>query len=259
MTRNGRLDERNNGLEPARTVMKSATALVSRSAIGFAMVLVLGVAAQAAPQNAIAGREAALAAASANGDSPQPVPRYPRYQLHKSDVVELDFTFSPEFNQAVTVQPDGFIALKEAGEIQAEGLTLPQLLEQVKNAYGKILSAPVVTAVLKDFEKPSFVVGGQVGRPGKYELRADTTVTEAIAIAGGFNSSAKHSQVVLFRRVSRDLYEAKLINVKKMLKSRDLSEDSHLKPGDTLFVPQNSLSKIRPFVPNPGIGLGATF
>lgn len=49
-------------------------------------------------------------------------------------------------------------------------------------------------------EIQSFVVGGHVGHPGKYELRADTTVTEAIAIACGFLPSAKHSHVVLFRR-----------------------------------------------------------
>lgn len=73
------------------------------------------------------------------------------------------------------------------------------------------------------------------------------------------NGSAKHSQVVLFRRVSPDRYEAKLINVKQKLKIRDLSEDSHLKPGDTLFLPQSYLPKIRQFVPNPGIGLGKTF
>jgi hypothetical protein len=55
------------------------------------------------------------------------------------------------------------------------------------------------------------------------------------------------------------LYEARLINVKKMQKSRDLSEDAHLKPGDKLFVPQNALSKIKQFVTNPGIAVGKTF
>ena len=73
------------------------------------------------------------------------------------------------------------------------------------------------------------------------------------------NGSAKHSQVVLFRRVSPNWYEAKLINVKQMLKNRDLSEDSQLKPGDALFVPQSYLPKIRQLVPNPGIALGKTF
>jgi len=185
--------------------------------------------------------------------------RYPRYDLRPGDVVDVSFEFTPEFNQTVTVQPDGFVTLRAVGDVYVAGLTIPKITETIRNAYGKILNNPAIAIVLKDFEKPYFTISGQVGRPGKYELRGDTTVTEAIAIAGGFNSSAKHSQVVLFRRVSRDLYEAKLINVKKMLKSHDLSEDAHLRTGDTLFVPQNSLSKIRTFVPNPGIGVGTTF
>ena len=36
-------------------------------------------------------------------------------------------------------------------------------------------------------------------KPGKYDLRSDLTVTEAVAIAGGFTDKSKHSQVVLFR------------------------------------------------------------
>jgi len=39
---------------------------------------------------------------------------------------------------------------------------------------------------------------------------AITTVTEAVAIAGGFTGQAKHSQVVLFRHVSDSTVEAKL-------------------------------------------------
>jgi hypothetical protein len=40
-----------------------------------------------------------------------------------------------------------------------------------------------------------------------------------------------------------------LIDVKKMLNSRDLREDLHLRPGDFVYVPQNRISKIRKYVP----------
>src|SRR5258708_23626990 len=33
--------------------------------------------------------------------------RHPLYRLSKLDTVDLNFTFSPEFNQSLTVQPDG--------------------------------------------------------------------------------------------------------------------------------------------------------
>jgi len=43
-----------------------------------------------------------------------------------------------------------------------------------------------------------------VARPGKYDLRSPTGVVAAIAIAiaGGFNDQAKHSQVILFRQIT---------------------------------------------------------
>ena len=43
--------------------------------------------------------------------------RHPLYRLTKSDVVDANFTFSPDFNQSLTVQPDGFVALRGAGTI----------------------------------------------------------------------------------------------------------------------------------------------
>jgi polysaccharide export outer membrane protein len=202
----------------------------------------------AAPASAIAKPDAAPAAV------PGLQQRNQRYRLRKSDSFDVDFAFSSEFNQTVAVQPDGFATLKEVGSIYVEGQTVPELTQTVKDAYAKILHDPVIAITLKDFEKPYFVVGGQVGKPGKIEWRGDVTLTEAIAMAGGFTDAAKHSQVLLFRRVSDQWTEAKIINTKKMLNSRNLQEDPVLQPGDMLFVPKNALSKIKPFLPTASAG-----
>jgi hypothetical protein len=39
-----------------------------------------------------------------------------------------------------------------------------------------------------------------------------------------------------------------------MLKAGNLGEDPMLRPGDQLFVPKSALSKIKPFIPNAGVG-----
>jgi len=209
----------------------------------------------AVPQDALEPPPAAVAAADAN---PELHKRGWRYKINPSDTLELTFNVTPEFNQTVIVQPDGFITLKEVGDLQAAGKTLPELREAIKAAYGKILHEPEISVEPKDFEKPFFTVGGQVGKPGKYDLRSDTTLTEAIAVAGGFQDSSKHSQVLLFRRVSDHWTSAKIIDVKKMLNDHDLSEDPQLMPGDMLFVPKNFLSKIKPFLPTTSAGVFAS-
>ena len=115
------------------------------------------------------------------------------------------------------------------------------------------MNNPIMSVVLKDFQKPYFIADGQVGRPGKYELRANTTLIEAIAMAGGFTDASKHSHVQLYRRVNNGWMFAQIIDVKKMESKGALTEDPYLHPGDMLFVPKNRFSKIRTFIPTPGI------
>ena len=181
--------------------------------------------------------------------------RRPLYRLNRSDVVALSFTLSPEFDQTLTIQPDGYVTLKDAEPVLAQGLTLEEFREAVRKAYAGYLNDPEVAVALKEFEHPYFVAGGEVGKPGKYELRADTSVLEAVEIAGGFTHQAKHSQVLLFRKSSNDLVEARVFNLKKMLKEKSLGEISLLRPGDMVFVPQNSVSKIEHFLSKPSLSM----
>ena len=181
--------------------------------------------------------------------------RSPRYHIEPGDTFDLTFELSPEFNQtAVAVQPDGFVTLRGVGDLKVADQTVPELTQTLHMAYSKILNDPLISVVLKDFEKPYFVAGGQVGKPGKYDMHGHVTVTQAIEIAGGFQSSAKHSQVMLFRRLDDQWTEAKLINVKKMEKNGNLTEDPFLHPGDMLIVPKNTMSKIDRYIPNLSMG-----
>ncbi len=181
--------------------------------------------------------------------------RRPLYRLTRSDVIAIDFSLSPEYDQQVTIQPDGFVTLKDAGAIYAQGLTLDEFRTAVFDAYRGYLHDPKISIALKDFARPYFVAGGELVRPGKYDLRSETTVMEAVEIAGGFTERAKHSQVVLFRRMDADRFEAKLLNLKKMLAQKDLTENPQLQAGDVVYVPQNTFSKIAPFLSRPGVGM----
>ena len=192
-----------------------------------------------------------------HGQLPTLQHRNHRYQLHSADVLELSFPFTPEFNQTVTVQPDGFITLRSIEDIHVEGLTLPELSNSLRTAYARILHDPIINIELKDFEKPYFIVGGEVGHPGKFDLRGETSVAQAVAIAGGLKDSAKHSQIVLFHRVPEGWIQVKKVNLKKMLKDANLEEDAYLQPSDFLYVPKNGISKFQRFIPSSSMGVYA--
>lgn len=227
-------------------------------AIAAGLLLLTGGAAafaqQGATSNALAGEGATSRIAGGVGQEAAPAERQPRYRLCASDSIALTFPLTPEFNQTIVIQPDGFASLAGVGDVRLVGMTTEESVAAIRKAYGKILHDPIVTIELKDFNKPYFVVGGQVNRPGKYDLRGYTTAMQAVAIAGGMNDSAKHSQVLLFRRVNDDWYEVKVLNLKQMMKGQNIHEDPEMRPGDMLFVPQNFISKVKKFIPSTGVG-----
>ncbi len=204
-----------------------------------------------------ADQNTATASPAATTTVPQLQARGNRYHLCEGDSLAVTFELSPEFNQTVTIQPDGYVTLKGIGDIKVLDLTVPQLTQLLRESYNKILNDPEIAVVLTDFQKPFFVADGQVTHPGKYELRGNVTLAEAVAVAGGFTDAAKHSQVRLYRRVDDQWMLAKVFDLKAMEKKGDLHEDPLLHPGDMLYVPKNSLSKIKPFIPYTGVSAGA--
>jgi polysaccharide biosynthesis/export protein len=210
--------------------------------------------ASASPASPLSAPTASEDSSSTSGANTQFQQRYPRYRIEAGDQFDVNFDLSPEFNQTVTVQPDGYVTMRGVGDLHVQGQTVPELMDTLRKAYGKILNSPIISVVLKDFEKPYFIADGQVGKPGKYDMRGDITLTQAIAIAGGFTDAAKHSQVLLYRKVNDQWMEGKLINVKEMENSHSLKEDPLLHPGDMLFVPKNRLSKYKQFIPSANAG-----
>lgn len=176
------------------------------------------------------------------------------YRLQPSDVVLVQYRYTPEYNVTATVRPDGFITLPIVGEVRIAGLTVADARRAIVQQASVRLRDPEITVEIKDFQKPRFVVGGQVGQPGQFELRGRVTVLEAIAIAGGLKTSAKHSQVVLFRRYDEERALTRVINAKALARPDGIAEDPVLVPGDFLFVPQNRISKIERFVPFSSLG-----
>jgi polysaccharide export outer membrane protein len=178
------------------------------------------------------------------------------YRVHVSDVMEVKLPYSPEYDQIVTVQPDGRVRLREIPEVVAVGVTPSELEAKISKAYAGILNKPSVSIVLRDFQKPSFFASGEVGKPGRYDLRDDVTLLQALSEAGGMvNERAKKSQVILFRPQTNGTYETKTFDVTTLLKPKGLTEPIRIMPGDVIYVPQNRMSKIQKFLPTANMAM----
>src|SRR5437870_9157635 len=113
-----------------------------------------------------------------------------RYRLQPGDVLEVQFRYSPEFNQTVTVQPDGYVTLEVGGDLKIAGMTVDQTRQAILKKASTRLQDPIATVILKEFQKPYFVVAGEVAQPGKIEMRERVTAIQAIMLAGGMKESA---------------------------------------------------------------------
>ncbi len=177
------------------------------------------------------------------------------YRFHRSDRIELQFPFSPEYNETVAVQPDGRINLREVDSIVVAGKSVTEVQSLIQQAYSGILKQPRVSILLKEFLAPSFYASGEVGHPGRYELHSDITLLQAISEAGGMiNERASKKTVVVFRPQGNGTYEPRVIDMKKMLQAKGTQEDFSILPGDILYVPQNTFSKFSKFLPNATAG-----
>jgi len=135
-------------------------------------------------------------------------------------------------------------------------MSASELAEAVKIAYRGILHDPIINVNISDYQKPRFTVSGQVAKPGQYELRADITITEALAVAGGMTTQTAKSQVFLLHRTSKEWYQVQKVDIGAIQKGKDMKADVFLKPNDMIFVPEKFISNFRKYVPY-GAAIGA--
>lgn len=178
----------------------------------------------------------------------------PRYTLRAGDVLDLEYRYTPELNQTVAVLPDGYVNLNVVGDVRISDLTVTQAHDLIVRKLQEKLNDPELNLILKEFQQPYVVVAGEVPKPGKIDLREDTTAMQAILLSGGFSSSAKSGQVLLFRKINSEMAEIRVLKLTKVRKTTDLEHDVVLEPGDMLLVPRNKVEVASRYIKLLNIG-----
>lgn len=187
--------------------------------------------------------------------SDQQLHQRPIYTLHVGDVIELSYRLTPEFNQTVTVQPDGRVNLDVVGDVKVGGLTLDQAHDEIVKLASSELNRPQLAITLKQFQQPYVVVAGEVAKPGKIDIHDNTTALQAVMLAGGFTSGARDTQVILFRHINGDMAEVRRLNLHNIKKQSQLERDTDLEPGDMLLVTRNKLEHVSNFMKATNLGV----
>ncbi len=178
-----------------------------------------------------------------------------RYRLEYGDKLDVAFRYTPELNQTVTVEPDGYVNLTATGEIKISEMTLEQATDLIEQIAGGHLREPKVTLTLKDFHKPFYVVAGEVKHPGRFDMDAPTTAFQAVLLAGDMDTAARSSQIVVFRKLNAESAEVHVLDLHDMNKAKDLEHDLMLEPGDMILIPRDRIAKFDRIVKAANLGL----
>jgi polysaccharide export outer membrane protein len=154
------------------------------------------------------------------------------YVIGQGDQIEVQVWEEPDLSRQAVVGTDGRLYLPLGGDLQAEGLGVARLRELITERYRGYVADPVVSVLVSNPASATFFVTGRVATPGEYPLRKETTVLQAVAIAGGFTEWAKTGRLALVRRGGERLeldYEA--------IVRGEGGQNLKLWRGDTLVVP----------------------
>ncbi|MER9234974.1 polysaccharide export protein [Mesorhizobium sp. M0622] len=122
--------------------------------------------------------------------------------LSPNDVLEVNVFQVDNLNRTVQVDAGGQISLPLIGTITAAGKTVRQLEQEVETAYGaKYLQSPDVTIFIKESIGQRITVDGEVNKAGIYPVSSNSSLIDAIALAGGFNNIGDAKKVFVYRNI----------------------------------------------------------
>ena len=171
------------------------------------------------------------------------------YRLGKNDVVGIFVLDHPELSSpqvtplgevtGTTIRKDGTIHLPIVGSLLAEGSTLPELEGRLQAEIARYVVTPHVHVEILRHQSQKFFVLGEVPRPGAFAVDGDTSLIEAVSLAGGIPATADLESATVVRG-------GKLlpINLADILRRGDVSRNVYMRDGDLVYVPDNVAKKV---------------
>jgi polysaccharide biosynthesis/export protein len=165
------------------------------------------------------------------------IPASPTYIIRPADVLDINVWQQTDLSfKGLPVRPDGKISLPLINDVQAAGSTAMQLAATITQRLKQYVKDPVVTVVVSEVNSQRYYVLGEVLHAGVFPLLPGLTALQALSAAGGFSQFANTKKIYVLRTVNGK-QEKFPFNYKAVINGRDLKDNIHLRPGDTIIVP----------------------
>jgi polysaccharide export outer membrane protein len=124
----------------------------------------------------------------------------------------------------------------------------PQIEAMLAQAYSTQLVRPDVSVSIKQASPLKVFVGGEVDKPGVYDMPGDIDALQAVIMAGGFKTSARKSEVLIIRRGINGQPMMRTSDLQQSLYVADGSQSVPLRRYDVIYVPRSTIANVGLFV-----------
>ena len=163
------------------------------------------------------------------------------YKIQPEDILQVTVYEHDDLKTKARVSTNGKISFPLLGKVEVAGLTVQEVEDNLTVALEKdYLVHADVQVFIEDYHTKQITVLGAVKEPGKYDMNTEkeTTVLEAIAMAGGFTKVASRNGTRIIRNED-DEEKAIPIRITDITKKGMKDKDVVLQSGDVIFVPES--------------------
>jgi polysaccharide export outer membrane protein len=191
-----------------------------------------------------------FASTGANGSEAMTLPpevrasANPVLQLGLGDEVRIEVFNRPEMLTNTYIADDGSVRVPLAGAVTISGLSPAAAAQRIEAALksGQFLLDPHVTLTVVQSRSQRVSVLGEVRLPGRYPIESNTTVLDALALAGGATERSA-DLIYVVRDDGRTGLRRLPVNFKSVVDAGDGTPAvlTTLRAGDVVFVPEAPL------------------
>ncbi len=192
-----------------------------------------------------------FAASSTAQTPPAPPMAYstetPSYRFYPGDTVEVTVYSAPELSRVATIGPDGRLSLPMIEPLIAADMTEAELQATLVAAYSPIVRTPDIDVTARSYGSRQVFVGGEVARPGIYEMPAQTDAFQAVMLAGGFLNTARRGEVLVLSRPPGGTAAVRELDLSTRALRRGLPNAEPLARYDVVYVPRSPIAQLNLF------------
>jgi len=157
-----------------------------------------------------------------------------QYRIGPEDILLISVWKNEAMTRSVPVRPDGMVSMPLVNDLEVAGLTPMELRDRITKKLTEYIPNAEVSVILTEYRSFKVSVIGEVNKPARYELKAATTVLDALAMAGGFTQFASRARIVVLRANGKGVQRVPF-NYNKVIASEQ--DNFYLAPNDIVLVP----------------------